>query len=97
MNTANPQEVKEQAKKQKSARDREVDDVFFLLGTPQGRRFIWRYLEQCGLFASSFHHSGSQMYFNEGQRNVGLRLLADVNEANPAAYVTMMQEAKEKT
>jgi hypothetical protein len=65
----------------------------YILSSRQGRRFLWRYLERCGVFKTSFDGT-SRTYFNEGERNIGLKLLADVNEANIEAYVTMMKEAK---
>jgi hypothetical protein len=35
----------------------------------------------------------SSMFFHEGQRSVGVQLLADLQEICPPLYVTMFQEA----
>lgn len=94
-NAADEGQVKDAEKKAKSQREQELEDVRSLLATQHGRRFIWRYLSACGVFTSSWNHSGSIMCFNEGQRNIGLKLLSDVNEASPDAYLVMMKEAKE--
>jgi hypothetical protein len=93
-NAADPTQVKEAEKKDKLERDLQIDDMKFILSTPQGRRLVWRYLEFCGIFRSIWHPS-AEIHFNEGMRNVGLRLITDIEEANPDALVLMMKEAKE--
>lgn len=95
-NAADENQVKGADRKQKSARDRELNEVCSILETVQGRRYLWRLLERCGVYKTSFDTNGSRVYFNEGQRNIGLSILAEVNDANPNAYVTMMKEAKER-
>jgi hypothetical protein len=94
-NAASKSQVKESDHKIRRGREREVADICHVLSSVEGRRFVWRYLETCKVFQSSWDHSGSVMSFNEGQRNVGLRLLADINEAMPEAYLVMMKESKE--
>ena len=92
-NVSKPDHIKKAEAREKRGREREVDDMAWVLSTPQGRRFIWRYLGECGLFRSSFVGQ-FQTFFNEGERNIGLKLLADVNDAHPEAYVIMMKEAR---
>lgn len=93
-NAADKEQVKDAAGKEKRGRDREIDDVAHLLADVHGRRFLWRVLEECGVYHQSFNHSGSIMSFNEGKRSVGLLLLRDIMEASPEAYVQMMKEFK---
>jgi hypothetical protein len=92
-NAADPTQVKEQAQKEKRGREKELDDVKFILSHRQGRRFYFRYLEECGVFKTSFT-GNSQTFFLEGQRNIGLKLLSDLNEAEPEAYIVMIKENK---
>jgi len=66
-----------------------------LLSTRPGRRFIWNLMVDCGIFRSSFDNSGSVTARNEGRREVGLRVLAEVNEAAPEQYLTMLRESQE--
>jgi hypothetical protein len=75
-------------------RDHELGDLRSVLATAEGRRLVWRYLTRCGVFKTSMTGS-SQTFFLEGQRNVGLWLLADINAADPGAYVTMLAESRE--
>lgn len=87
--------VKRRAAEDRLDRRKELEDVAFILGTEQGRRFYWRYMVLCGLFKSSFTGNNTT-FFNEGERNIGLRLQADLNESNPNAYLQMLSESKLK-
>lgn len=91
-NAADPEQVKEAEEKEKSGRDKELDDTYTVLASPQGRRFFYRYLVKCGIFETSFSENAHRTYFLEGQRNVGLALLSDMNETRPDAYAQMMKE-----
>lgn len=93
-NAADETQVKDADYKVKRGRERELEDVRYVLSSAQGRRFMWRYLNGCGLFESSFT-GNSTTFFKEGERNVGLRLMADINDSNPDAYVSMIKENKE--
>ena len=95
-NVADIDQIKKTAKKEKLQEELEKKDMQDLLRTGFGRRIIWRYLSFCGVFKTSFT-GDSQTFFNEGQRNVGLKIIDDINEANPQAYVDMMLEAKKSS
>ena len=95
-NAANEELVREAAKKEKRGRDLEIDDMSFILSHKGGRRFMWRLLCECGVFKLSADNSGSWTYFNEGRRNVGLKLLNDINETSPESYFLMLKESKEQ-
>lgn len=95
LNAADESQVKEAGKKEKNKRNQEIDDVNFVLSSKQGRRLFWRYISRCGVFKTSMTGNNST-FFNEGERNIGLLLLADVNEAAPDAYVLMQKEANEQ-
>jgi hypothetical protein len=65
-----------------------------VLNTATGREFVVTLLEQSGLFISSFDHSGSQMYFNEGRRKFGLELDEACELADAAMFELMHQERR---
>ena len=69
----------------------EVRDLQHVMGTPQGRRFVWRLLDRCHIYTSSFT-GNSETYFREGERNIGLMLFADINTSCPGLYATMQKE-----
>jgi hypothetical protein len=93
-NAADESQVKEATAKEVRAHERELNDVRAILGTKEGRRLYWRYLGFCKVFSSTFNHSGSVTAYQEGMRNVGLALLADVHEADPSAYLLMLKESE---
>lgn len=74
-------------------RRREVADVALVLATVEGRRFFWRMLGECGLFKSSFTGNNTT-FFNEGMRQVGLTMMADLEQADPSAYLKMLEESR---
>ena len=79
---------------QRYLRQLEVEDFKWLMGNKQGRRFVWRMLEMCGVFRSTFRLN-NEMAFLEGMRNVGLKLMADIHETCPEKYHVMVKEAED--
>jgi hypothetical protein len=76
-------------------RRKELKDIETQMETSQGRRLIWRILEKCNVFATTWAAEANLMSFREGGRNIGLMLLQDVMEAAPKKYMVMMLEANE--
>lgn len=91
-NAADSKQVKEASVNQKFSREDELEDLRFLLATAQGRRFFWRLFEATHQFTTSFT-GNSQTFFYEGERNVGLKILSDIMEADSESYVLMIKEA----
>lgn len=77
-------------------RRKELDDLRWLLGHPQGRRIATRLLEEAGVFRSSFNTSGSVMAFNEGKRHIGLFWTGELLEASTDGYMKLLKEFKAK-
>jgi hypothetical protein len=67
-----------------------------LMGTVDGRRFVWRELEELNVFAPVFTDSGSgaalAAAFRDGKRQYGVRLLTDVTRWCAKDFVAMMVE-----
>lgn len=76
----------------REARRKELEDLRWLLGHPQGRRIAMRLLDEAGVYRSSFNHSGSVMAFSEGKRHIGLFLTAEFLEASPDGYMKVLKE-----
>lgn len=93
-NAADESQVARAKKKEKQRFERDRDDMRWLLSDRRGRRMMHRWLEHCGVWRTSFDGT-SRTYFNEGRRDVGLMLFAEVSEAAPEAFPVMMKEAKE--
>ena len=95
-NAADPEAVGQKKRKADRSENARLNAFKAVMNTRDGRRTIWWLLEQCGVFRSSFTGTEST-FFNEGQRNVGLILIADINAICPEQYLVMLTEAKEDT
>lgn len=91
-NAADKEQVEKASKQLKSEQELAIDDLKALLLLPQGKRFIWRQLENCQIFKLSYTGVAESTNFNEGQRNIGLKLLHDCLKAAPESFVDMMQQ-----
>jgi len=78
--------------KARLARETEESDVKWLMGSKRGRRIIWRFLDRAGVFRLSFNTNAMQMAFAEGNRNEGLRMLAQIHALCPELYPVMVKE-----
>jgi hypothetical protein len=95
-NVSSKKQVKAARLRAKFLRQQELNDTKNILATAWGRRFVWRYLGEAGVFHTSFRREcPHETSFNEGMRQVGLKLLADVMDADPEAYAKMTKEAQE--
>lgn len=74
--------------------DLEISDLKWLMSNKRGRRFVCRLLERAGVWRLSFNTNALSMAFNEGTRNEGLRLLAQITEHCLDRYAEMLQEQK---
>ncbi|HXH24035.1 MAG TPA: hypothetical protein VNI78_02225 [Vicinamibacterales bacterium] len=91
-NAADPKAVKERKRKEKREDEQAQEDLRELLRHPFGRRHLWRMLQKCHVWRSSFHPSGQQFAANEGRRSVGVELMSEIIEADPQAWIDMQQE-----
>jgi len=57
-----------------------------------GRSWMRELLEACHIFHASYTGEALSTVFREGERSIGLRLLAGVMRAYPEAYIQMMKE-----
>lgn len=88
--------VLEPKRKKKREDDQRVkDDYATVMSTEGGRRFMFRLLESTGLYRTSFTGNATT-YFNEGMRNVGLRILADLQDYCPEQLLLMHREHTRK-
>lgn len=91
MNASEPQQVAEQESKAKRAAKVADDDLSAIMGEQTGRRFIYRILEMAGIYRLSYT-GNSETFFNEGARNIGLRLLAEIQRVCPESFFLMLKE-----
>lgn len=85
---------KEKAARQADVARREI--IHGVMSTPNGRQWMWDLLGSCHIFATTFVGDPLQSAFAEGQRNVGLSLLADIMAHCPDYYIQAMRESNER-
>jgi len=88
---AQDRELEAQSLEQGVVRKQEVEDLKWLMGHKQGRRFVWRLLEKAGVYRTSFT-GNSETFFREGMRNLGLFVLSEVMEVTPEQFAQMLKE-----
>jgi len=74
---------------------REIKDWEELLNIPTFRRVIWDLMVECKMNELSFT-GNSTTFFNEGQRNIGLKIQSKIVKSNPDAYLKMMVDAQKR-
>ena len=101
MSNFDPLDIRSQERAQAEADEqaraegqKEVEDLKWLMSNKRGRRFIVRQLECAGVWRLSFNTNALTMAFNEGTRNEGLRLLAQITTHCPDRYMEMLKESK---
>jgi hypothetical protein len=91
----NAGDAQQVAKREKKAKIRQLEKdsaLRALLGAPEGRAWMWDLLEICRVHVSCFSSEGNVMAFQEGQRNIGLILEAQIFKVNPELYLRMIKE-----
>lgn len=77
-------------------REQQLEDLSAFMCFKLNRRVMWRIINQMsGIHRCTFSLETPAMAFNEGQRNIGLTMLADILEVCPDKLPLMMKEAKE--
>jgi hypothetical protein len=88
-----PEDQERETKQAEARRQQELRDLREVFSTDAGKRLLWRHLERCHVFSSSYRPN-NEMTLLEGHRDVGLRLMADLAMAYPGADLLRLQEAK---
>ena len=86
----------DELKRQQLRRENELNDLRLICETEHGRRFIWRLIEQAGVWRTTYTGEALSAAFAEGKRNTGLKVFSDVMEACPDQYLAMAKEASEE-
>lgn len=67
-------------------------DLLSVMGTQEGRRFVWQLIGTAGVFQQSFDTEALHMAFYEGRRSIGLTLLARLQDEAPDLYLKAQSE-----
>lgn len=91
-NAGDEHDVKRRKQSRKIRELQKEAALLALMGTPEGRMWMWDLLTECGIFQTSFSSDALRMAFAEGQRNIGLRRVAEINRLGPELYARMVGE-----
>jgi len=89
--------VKKAEAKQEDVKDAESESLKYIMQDSRGRRFISDLLDQTHVFHSSYGATDRDTSFREGERNIGLKLLAGLHTHSLAEYMMMLQENEHAT
>ena len=88
-------EEQENIDSDKREREKELEDLKFVLKSAEGRRVYRRMLSHCQTFHMSFVTGMPDITaFNEGRRSVGNFMLFELLDADPERYHQIMREFK---
>jgi hypothetical protein len=83
--------VKEAQKRAKLRAARHLNGLKQIMGSADGRLWMWDFLTATGLFQGDFN-GNSKDYFNLGRRNVGLPVFAMLQRECMDEYTLMVKE-----
>jgi hypothetical protein len=73
-----------------------IDYIIAAMSTRQGRVWFYDLLESCHCFNDPFTGNALVEAYSKGERNVGLRIFADIAAHAADDYILMMREANER-
>lgn len=79
---------------QLAAKTDAIDDLLWLMSDKRGRRIVWRLLSEAGIYQLTFTGDALTSAFKEGQRNQGLKLVAQITQHCPDRFSEMQKEAR---
>lgn len=95
-NAADPKQVAERQKVAQLEKDQHLKDLKRILNTSAGIRYFRRLMEDGKMFTTSFT-GNSATFFNEGMRNLALKVFAEICEAAPDKLQLIILKQKEIT
>lgn len=91
---SDPKTVKAAVKSAKAAEAIAREGLRQTMQTEQGRRWLYRLLMFCDPFRNPFSSDALVMAQRCGEVNIGLQIIADMDEVSPELYLQMMKENK---
>jgi hypothetical protein len=91
-NASNRKDIRRAEKDARAAEISRLDYLKAAMSVPQGRAWFYELLETCHLFSDPFTGDPLREAYVKGERNVGLRLFADIIAHCPDDYIKMVKE-----
>ncbi len=81
--------------KNRVKKEKEVSDLLKVLSSSEGERVLCRIIKRTKFFDSSWT-GNSTTFFNEGMREIGRSILAEINEACPEKLPKIFEKVLKK-
>lgn len=91
------EQVKNRKEKQKTRDLQKKAALRSLLSEPGGRMWMWDLLSLCGVYHSSFSSDALVMAFHEGRRDIGNRVIAEINRLEGGAELYRRMASEKRT
>ena len=65
-----------------------LNDLVKVVETEAGKNVLWHILSQCGIYDGGYVN-GDLAYFNQGLKEVGLRMIGLMHDADPTMYANL--------
>lgn len=92
-NVSDAQQIHNANKKEKLRREKELNDLNFVMSSVEGRRLLDRIINKlCHYDSDDFNNSGSITFRNLGERNIGRILKSDCCESSHELYQLLEKE-----
>lgn len=89
---SDPKAIQAALKTAKSFDDRAREGLHNMMRDPNGRAWLYRMLDVCHPFRNAFSSDALIMAHNCGEVNIGLQIIADMQECSPELYLQTMKE-----
>lgn len=90
-NVADKKAIEEQKEILKLKQDQRQSDLKFIMSHPQGIRFLKSFISELRIFDPSFT-GGSETFFNEGKRSIGLKLIEEIRSADESKFLEIIKK-----
>ena len=93
-----PRKVGRRTQRQNLESKRAIDERIVVMGTPEGRGFVYRFIASCHVLESAWCPGGPDMArmqdYRLGEQSAGHRMMAEIESAAPESTALMMDEAR---
>lgn len=93
MSLDDPKKVKESRIRAREKQARLDEFTKFIMSSPQGRNWMWDWLETFQIFQTPFSSDPIIMAHNTGMKEPGLKLMDSLMALTPTEFMTMLKEA----
>ena len=91
MNINDKKVVKKLEQKSKDIRMQQLNDLRTVLSNNSGMRVVWRLLEACNTFGSTYNENPTHAAYKSGKQDLGHFIMSEITEADENLLFKMMK------